>query len=300
MSVLNHLNELEYNDANEQKVKVHLHDGKLYFQIRDDATGDFDTPRVIQDKDILIIKDMYGGNGNERNLCLKFALHFADARPYELLLTSKQEIQKLITAEAANEVSILTELILDSSAGGDAGINLVFTLSYDPNDEINLKTGAAATLLTKLQNPTNLQAMFTNANITNANFKTNVTLVTRDDIVAKILHKNVPGSIMKVTLTNVGAGTDTKIDVLPVGNWDHWGVKYDTATVTQNDNDIIRIRDGTLTHTYSGIDANSLTKLYVTLFDRDYQPLYTFENTVATAAMVATNATRRSVKHNYY
>jgi hypothetical protein len=300
MSVLNHLNELEYNDANEQKVKVQLHDGKLYFQIRDDATGDFDTPRVIQDKDILIIKDMYGGNGNERNLCLKFALHFADARPYELLLTSKQEIQKLITAEAANEVSILTELILDSSAGGDAGINLVFTLSYDPNDEINLKTGAAATLLTKLQNPTNLQAMFTNANITNANFKTNVTLVTRDDIVAKILHKNVPGSIMKVTLTNVGAGTDTKIDVLPVGNWDHWGVKYDTATVTQNDNDIIRIRDGTLTHTYSGIDANSLTKLYVTLFDRDYQPLYTFENTVATAAMVATNATRRSVKHNYY
>lgn len=300
MSVLNHLNDLEYNDANEQKVKVQLHDGRLYFQIRDDATGDFDTPRVIQDKDILIIKDMYGGNGNDRNLCLKFALQFADARPYELLLTPKQEIQKLITAEAANEVSILTEMVLDSSAGGDAGLNLVFTVSYDPNDEANLKTGAAAALLAKVQNPTNLQAMFTGASITNANFKTNVTLVTRDDVVAKILHKNVPASIMKVTLTDVGTGTDTQVDVLPVGNWDHWAVKYDTATVTQDDNDYIRVKDGTLTHTYSGIDANTLTKLYVTLFDRDYQPLYTFENTVAAAAMVAANATRRSVKNNYY
>lgn len=300
MSVLNHLNDLEYNDANEQKVKVQLHDGRLYFQIRDDATGDFDTPRVIQDKDILIIKDMYGGNGNDINLCLKFGLKFADARPYELLLAVKQQIQKLITAEAANEESILTEMVMDSSAGGDAGVNLIFTVSYDPTNEAALKTGAASTLLAKILNPANLQGVFTGNVPTQVNFSTNVTLMTRDDVVAKILHKNVPASIMKITLTDVGTGTDTQIDVLPVGNWDHWAVKYDTASVIQDDNDYIRVKNGTLTHTYSAIDANTLTKLYVTLFDRDYQPLYTFENAVSAAAMVTANATRRSIKNNYY
>ena len=124
--------------------------------------------------------------------------------------------------------------------------------------------------------------------------------MTSSDTVAKILHKNVPASVMRVTLTDVGTGTDTKIDVEAVGNWDHFGVKYDTASVIQDDNAYIRVKTGALTHTYSAIDANTLTQLYITLFDRDYQPLYTFKNQCNVAVMVAANATRRSIKNNYY
>lgn len=296
MSVLNHLNDLEYNDANEQKVKVQLHDGRLFFQIRDDSTGDFNTPRSIQDKDILLIKDMYGGNGNDRNLCLKFGLTFADAKPFQLLLANKQELQKLLTIESASENSIVSEMVLDSSAGGVSGLNIIFTISYDPLQEPVLKTGDAAALLTKLLNSVNLQAIFT-GNVSPP-FDTNVTLMTASDTVAKILHKNVPASIMRVTLTDVGTGTDTTVTVENVGNWDHWAVKYDTATVLQDDNALIRVKDGTLTHTYTGIDYSTLTNLHITLYDRDYQILYTYKSNQV--PLVAAAATRRSVKNNYY
>lgn len=293
MSVLNHLNDLEYNDANEQKVKVQLHDGRLYFQIRDDATGDFNTPRSIQDKDILLIKDMYGGNGNDRNLCLKFGLTFADAKPYQLLLANKQELQKTITLQSGSENSIVSEMILDSSAGGVNGINLIFTVSYDPLQEATLKTGAATTLLTKLLNAVNLQTIFTN-NVAPP-FNSNVTLMTVLDTVAKIVHKNVPASIISVTLTS--NNTDTIVDLKTVGNWDHWAVKYDTASVKQDDNDLMRVKDGTLTYLYTNVDYSTLTKIYITLFDRDYQPLYTYVND---CPLVTTTAIRRSVKNNYY
>lgn len=296
MSAINHLNELEYNDASEQKIKVSLHDGRLYFRVRDDSTGDYDTPRSIQDKDILVLKDMYGANGYERNLCLKFALNFADAKPFQLLLANKKEIMQAITDESANENSLVTEMVMDASESGSIGFNIIFTVSYNPNDEPNLKTTDATSLYYKVYNPANLQAIFT-GNVT-APFDTNVTLVTRDDVTPIILHKNVPAGVMKVELTDVGTGNDTQIDIVCVGNFDHWAVKYDTATIPSVNNDYIRIRNyDVFTHTYSGLNYADITKIYVTLFDHDYAELYTYS---ADAPITLGNIARRSVKNNYY
>jgi hypothetical protein len=293
MSEITHLNDLEYNDADEKKIKVHLHDGRMYSQVRDDATGDFNTPRAIQNKDIVLIKDMYGGNGNDRNLCLKFQLDFADAQAHQFSSQFKQELYNIITNQAYDE-SVVAEMIVDSSGSGINGVSLIYTVAYDPNNEAALKTGEATSLLTTLRNSANLQAIFTD-NVS-APFNTNVTLHTSDPI-AMIVHKNVPASVLKVNVADIGNGTDTQIGVVLVGNWDHWAVKYDTNSVIQTDNDYIRVKDGTLIHTYTGVNKSELTKVYITVFDRDYQPLYTYENG---APFDNTAIIRHSIKTNYY
>ena len=40
------LNYLEYDDANQNHVKVQLYDGKLYFQVRDNQSGIYNTPQI--------------------------------------------------------------------------------------------------------------------------------------------------------------------------------------------------------------------------------------------------------------
>jgi hypothetical protein len=294
MASVGHLNELEYVDTNEQTVRIQLHDGRMYFQIKDPDTGNVNTPRVMQEKDILIIKDMYGGNGYERNLSVKFGVLFPNAKPTDLVFNTKQALQKLLTNEEPNEGSILSEMVLDTSAGGHTGINIIFTVSYDPNGEATYKTGAAKALLDKVKAPATLSTLFSSLA---APFN-GVSLLSRFDIPPKILHKNVPASIVKVTLSSVDG--NTVVDVVTVGCYDHISMKYDTATVIQEINDLVRVRENVLTYTYTGLDINTITKFYVYLNDKDYQELYSFENTVSSGVMAKETAVRRSLKNGYY
>jgi len=291
MTEIAHLNELEYDDADEKKIKVQLHDGKLYSQVRDDSTGDFNTPRSIQNKDILIIKDMYGGNGNDRNLCLKFQLKFADVQAYQISHIYKQELYKVITAQEIND-SLVAEMIFDTSAGNINSVSITYTVAYNPNNQVVNKTKALA-LLMLLQNQTNLSNLFSTVP---APFNTNVTLQV-GDITPMILHKNVPASIMNVVVTDTGYNS-TQFTLTLVGNWDHWAVKYDTSVVIQSDNEYVRIKDGTLSYNYTGLVYTTITKIYITLFDRDYQPLYSYE--CSNAPFTLSTALRRSLKTNYY
>jgi len=289
MTEIAHLNELEYNDAEEKKIKVQLHDGKLYSQVRDDSTGDFNTPRSIQNKDIIIIKDMYGGNGNDRNLCLKFQLKFADVQAYQISNIYKQELYKVITAQEYND-SLVVELVFDTSASNINSVALTYTVAYNPDNESDNKN-KAHNLLMLLQNQVNLSNLFSTVS---PPFNTNVTLQV-SDIVPMILHKNVPASIMNVDVTDTE--NSTMFSLTLVGSWDHWAVKYDTSVVIQSDNDYVRIKDGSLSYNYTGLVYTTITKVYITLFDRDYQPLYTYE---CNSPFTISSALRRSIKTNYY
>ena len=274
---LSHINTVEYNDASEQKIKVTLHDGKLYYQIRDDSTGDYDRLKVIQDNDIKIIKDMFGGNGDDSNISVSFGLTFANA-PWNLYKKPiKQEIYNVFKSDEAT--CVVSEIKPDTSSSGVNGVNVIVTVSY-ASDDNNAATKAAA-LWAKVRNSTTVTTMF--SSMTDP-FKTCSPL---SGFSPAILEKNVPGSIISVAKAD--SGSDMTVTITTSGNYDHFAVKVND----DDDNAYVRVKTNTKVATYTGINISGATTLFVTLFDKDYQPLYEYKDVSGTITVTST-------KNNYY
>jgi len=299
-SVVQHINELEYSDASDQRIKAELYDGKIYFRVRDESNGNYSIPQVIQDSDILTIKNMYGGNGNDLDLSVRWQVTCADATPYMFTSAAKTAIVdgfKDITGSA-----IITEMEIDSSANGQTGVNIYFTLSYDlvNSDRATLESAAAAFVSNVLHVSGNLQAKFTAMHADAGNFRTNVSL--KDNvIVPKRIYKNVPATIFNVdVVNNVNNSTDLDITITTLGNYDHWAVKLDT----EDDNAYRRVRDGTFLLSgasggVTGVNLSDNRTIYVTLFDSDYGELYTY-SLVLTDPLITSSALRHNKRTNQY
>jgi len=294
-STLNHINELEYSDSSDQRIKAELYDGKIYFRVRDESNGNYSIPQVVQDSDILIIKNMYGGNGNDLDLSVRWQVTCADATPYDFTSAAKTAIVDGFKDIAGG--AIITELEIDSSAGGQTGVNLYFTLSYDlvTGDRAAYEVAAKAFIDTVLKSNPALQSKFAAMSADAGAFRNNVYLKT-DVIEPKRLYKNVPATIFDVVVVDDSA--DLKITITAIGNYDHWAVKLDT----EDDNYYRRVRDGTfvLSNANGGVTGVNIVDgrtIHVTLFDSDYGELYTYSHVLSTDK---NTAVRHNVRTNQY
>lgn len=288
---LSHINEVEYTDASEQAIKVTLFDGKLFYQIRDDTTGQYDSFKVIQDNDIKIIKNMYGGNGDDTNISVTFGVTFPNAAIGTFDNTIKQAVRSAVVAAAPG--TAVTEIRVDSSGSSENGFNLIITVSYSETYPRNAVFTAAETFYELVKN-TAAPTVFSAFNapydgcIPIADFETTT-------YGAKVIERNVPASFVSITRSGTA---DSKFTIVTAGNYDHWAVKYNE----QDDNDYVRQRTkDDKDHTYTGVAATAITTAYVTLFDSDYKELYEY---TATYNPDGTNAPLTelftSTKNNYY
>ena len=296
-SKVHHINELEYSDANDQRIKAELYDGKIYFRVRDESNGNYSIPQVIQDSDILTIKNMYGGNGNDLDLSVRWQVTCADATPYAFTSEAKTAI-----VDGFKDISsgaIITEIEIDSSANGQTGVNIYFTLTYNlvNGDRATIESAASAFINNVLHDSGNLQSKFTAMHAAAGAFRSNVSLK-NNVIVPKRIYKNVPATIFNVDIVNNSTNLDITITAL--GNYDHWAVKLDT----EDDNAYRRVRDGTflLSGANGGVTDVNLSDnrtVYVTLFDSDYGELYTY-SIVLTDPFDTTSAIRHNKRTNQY
>lgn len=290
---LSHINEVEYTDASEQAIKVTLFDGKLFYQIREDLTGQYGSFKVIQDNDIKIIKNMYGGNGDDTNISVTFGVTFPNAAIGSFNNLKKQAVRNAVVAAAPG--SAVTEIRVDSSGSSQDGFNLIITVSYSGTD---FTAGETFYELVKNTASPNIDTtVFANflspyhGCIPIADFETTT-------YGAKVIERNVPASFVSITRSAGDTAADTKFTIVTAGNYDHWAVKYNE----QDDNDYVRIRTkDEKDHTYAGVAATAITTAYVTLFDSDYKELYEY-----TAAYSGDSTTLpvtelfTSTKNNYY